>query len=281
MKLFMKLCTIALLVLINLPGLANGAGQSQSFTFVQLCDVQLGYGESYAKDVNSFKLAVQRINEVKPDFVILCGDMVNTFDDKSLKDFNDVKSGLKVPLYCCPGNHDIGNEPNIVTLTKYRKALGKDYFSFEHKGYTFILTNTSLWKVNVPEESQKHDVWFKSTLKAAADKKSPVFFIGHYPLYVRSADEPNGYNPLPTAKRKELLDLSEKSGVVAILTGHLHSYINNDYKGIQLVSGESTSRNNDRRPFGFRLWTVQSPTSIKQDFVPLTPQTPVNNTPAR
>ncbi len=48
----------------------------ESFTFVQLCDPQLGFG-GYEHDVNSFKVAVQKINELKPDFVVICGDMVN------------------------------------------------------------------------------------------------------------------------------------------------------------------------------------------------------------
>ncbi len=249
---------------------ASASNTPQAFTFVQLCDPQLGYG-GYEHDINSFKLAVLRINDLKPDFLFICGDMVQTFDDKSLKDFNNIKAGLKVPCYCCPGNHDVGNEPTAVSLNNYRKIFGRDYFSFEHKGYTFIITNTNLWKTPVKEESQKQDSWFKQTLEAAHGKKSPVIVIGHHPLYVKSPDEPNGYNPLPLAKRKELLALFENSGVVAVLTAHTHQLVINNYKGIQLVSAETTSRNSDRRPFGFRLWLVL-PDSIKNEFVPLTPR---------
>jgi serine/threonine-protein phosphatase CPPED1 len=264
---------IAILLAITFSSSYAGQPKQESFSFVQLCDPQLGYGSSYQQDVNSFKTAVKLINELKPDFVFICGDMVQTFDEKSLKDFNDIRAGLKVPSYCCPGNHDIGNEPNATSLGKYRSVFGKDYFSFEYKGFTFVVTNTGLWKVTVEKESQKHDTWFKQTLEAARDKKSPVFFIGHHPLYTKTPDEPNGYNPLPVAKRKELLDLFEKCGVVAALTAHTHQFISNDYKGIQMITGETTSKNSDRRPFGFRLWHVESPASIKQEFVPLTAAT--------
>jgi serine/threonine-protein phosphatase CPPED1 len=265
MKPYLKICTILVILLGIIPGSAYTGNQKQSteaFTFVQLCDTQLGFGESYEKDVNSFRLAVQRINDLKPDFVVISGDLVNTFNEKSLKDFNDIKSTLKVPVYCCPGNHDIGNEPNAVSLANYRKAFGKDYFSFEHKGYTFVLTNTSLWKVTLEGESEKHDLWFKQTLETAHEKKSPVFFIGHYPLYVSSPDEPDSYNPLPLVKRNELLDLFEKYGVVAALTGHTHQRIVNNYKGIKLITGETTSRNFDQRPLAFIIWEVHSPDSI-------------------
>ncbi len=264
MKSYKRISTISVILLGIILSFAFASAQKQPtepFTFVQLCDTQLGFGASYEQDVNSFKLAVQRINDLKPDFVVICGDMVNSFNDKSLKDFNDIKAGLKVPCYCCPGNHDIGNEPNAATLNKYRKVFGKDYFSFEHKGYTFIFTNTCLWKVTLEGESEKHDLWCKQTLEAARDKKSPVFFIGHHPLYVTSPDEPDAYNPLPSVKRKELLALFESCGVVAVLTGHTHQRVINDYKGIKLVTGETTSRNLDRRPLAFILWQVLSPGS--------------------
>lgn len=264
MKLFKRILIIAVILLgitLNSSFADNQQPSPESFTFVQLCDPQFGFGASYEQDVNSFKVAVERINNMKPDFLIICGDMVQSFDDKSVADFNEIKATLKVPCYCCPGNHDIGNEPNEQTLDKYREAFGKDYFSFEHKGYTFIITNTSLWRVTLEEQSQKHDSWFKQTLEAARDKKSPVFVIGHYPMYTNNPDEADGTNNLPAAKRKELLELFENCGVVAVLTGHTHQRIINNYKGIQLVTGETTSRNFDQHPHAFFLWTVPPPDS--------------------
>jgi serine/threonine-protein phosphatase CPPED1 len=253
--------------------------KTESLVFVQLCDPQLGFG-GYEHDVNSFKIAVQKINELKPDLVLICGDMVNNFDDKSLADFNDIRAGLKMPCYCCPGNHDVGNTPTLESLKKYRDYFGKNFYSFEHKGYTFVMTDTNIIRVPVEGETQKQDSWIKETLVAAHDKKSPVFVIGHHPMYTKTPDEAYGNNSLPVEKRKELLDVFEKSGVVAVLTAHTHQSVINDYKGIQLVTGETTSRNLDRRPFGFRLWKV-SPDSIKQEFVPLVPETAAVNTSGR
>lgn len=246
---------------------AESAKIPEAFTFVQLCDPQLGFG-GYEHDVNSFRIAVKKINDLKPDFVLICGDMVNNFDDKSLADFNDIRAGLKPPCYWCPGNHDVGNTPTLEALKKYRDFFGRDFYSFEHKGYTFVMTDTNIIRVPVEGETQKQDAWIKETITAAHDKKSPVFVIGHHPLFTKTSDEAYGNNSLPVEKRKELLDLFENSGVVAVLTAHTHQSVINDYKGIQLVTGETTSRNLDRRPFGFRLWIV-SPDSIKQEFVSL------------
>ncbi|MCK5606307.1 hypothetical protein KAR91_30685, partial [Candidatus Pacearchaeota archaeon] len=102
-----------------------------------------------------------------------------------------------------------------------------------------------------------------------ANKGSRVFVVAHYPLFLKNPDEAEEYMNLPLAKRKELLSLFEERGVVALLGGHTHRLVINEYKGIQLVNGETTSKNFDKRPFGFRLWHVGDTSPFRHDFVPL------------
>jgi 3',5'-cyclic AMP phosphodiesterase CpdA len=241
---------------------------SHPFTFVQLCDTQLGMG-GYEHDVATFKAAVTQINALKPDFVVICGDLVNKADDTSFSDFNEIKAGLTVPCYCVPGNHDIGNEPTQGSLATYRRVVGDDYSSFDHKGYRFVFVNTQLWKGPMEGESKTHDAWLEKTLETAASQRSPVFVIGHYPLFLKTPDEAEEYMNLPPAKRTELLNLFEKTGVVGVLGGHTHRLIINEHHGIQWVNGETTSNNFDKRPFGFRLWHVEGEKPFKHEFVPL------------
>ncbi len=257
------------------PVVVNGQSPvTEAFTFVQVSDPQLGWGYGYANDVNSLRQAVSHINGLKPDLVVFCGDLVDNFNDASVADFLQIRSELTVLSYCAPGNHDVGNSPTVSRLERYRQALGDDYFSFEHKGYTFVIVNTALWKAPLAGESEKQDTWLRQTLAAASDKNSPVFIVGHHPLFLTSPDEAEEYYNLPPATRGELLTLFETSGVVAILGGHRHQLVINEYKGIQLVNSEATSRNTDGRPLGFRLWYVDSPTSIRHEFRPLVPEMP-------
>jgi len=237
----------------------------RAFTFAQICDTQLGMG-GYEHDVDAFKMAVAQINALKPDFVVVCGDLVNTPNDRSFSDFKKIKAELTVPCYCVPGNHDVGNEPTPESLKTYRQMIGLDYRSFEHKGRLFVFTNTSLWKTPVAGESNKHDAWLKKTLEAATRNRTPVFVVGHYPLFLKASDEAEEYMNLPLAKRQALLSLFESSGVVAVLGGHTHTLLINEYKGIQLVNGETTSKNFDKRPFGFRLWHVQGKRPFQHEF---------------
>ena len=217
----------------------------------------------------TFKQAVKQINAINPDFVFVCGDLVNTVNEKSFADFKKIKADLIVPCYCVSGNHDVGNKPTRESLQYYRKIIGEDYYSFEHKGYVFVIVNTQLWKAPVKDESKKHDSWLEATLETAANKRARIFVVGHYPLFLKQPDEAEKYMNLPLAKRKELLSLFEKRGVVAALGGHTHRLIINDYKSIQLVNGETTSKNFDKRPFGFRIWHVMDPRPFKHDFVSL------------
>ena len=201
--------------------------EQQPFSFVQLCDTQLGMG-GYAHDIMTFKQAVVQINELNPDFAVICGDLVHNASDSSYSDFLEILETLNVPCHLAPGNHDVGNIPNDTTLNYYRETIGKDYFDFQNKGYSFIVTNTQLWKVDIGSESAKHDKWFEETLKNQEAKKLPIFVIGHYPIFL----------------------------------------LVNNYENIQFVSGETTSKNFDERPYGFRLWDVSSDT-IQHQFISL------------
>jgi len=240
----------------------------QPFTFVQLCDPQLGMG-GYEHDVETFKQAVAQINLLKPDFVVVCGDLVHDANEHSFADFQETRAGLNVPCYCAPGNHDVGGSPTLESLQYYRQVIGQDYHSFAHKGCLFVFVNTQLWKAPVNGESEQQDSWLEQTLKTAARKKRRIFIIGHYPLFLAAPDEAEEYMNLPPAKRKELLGLFKEYGVVAVLGGHAHRLVINDYQGIQLVNGETTSRNFDKRPLGFRVWQVLDPRPFQHAFVPL------------
>lgn len=247
----------------------------EAFSFVQLCDPQLGAG-GYEHDVKTFQQAVDQINERNPDFVVICGDLVARANDKSVHDFQRIKAGLAVPSYCVPGNHDLLHGPYDRragysaddSLRHYRQSFGKDYYVVDHKGYRFVCVNTQLWRVHVEGESEKHDSWVKTALKQAAEEKIPVFVVGHHPLYVKDVSEPDGYNNLPLEKRKELLALYVETGVVAVLGGHLHRLKVNNHNGIQWVNGESTSRMHGGA-LGFRLWHINGEPPFKHVAVPL------------
>ena len=264
----MAIC-VGLIAFFFCSWIQGGTYKSEPFKFVQMCDPQFGM-RVYERDVRNFKQAVKQINTLKPDFVVICGDLVHEPDEKSFADFNKIKAGFSIPCYCVVGNHDIGKKTTIESLNYYRKIIGKDYYSFEHKGSAFIIINTQLWISPVKEELEKQDSWLKKTIMNVRKKNIPVFVAGHDPLYRSKFEEKNKKNDLPVKKSKELMTLFQQYGVIAFLTGHTHKLIINEYEGIQLVSGETTSNNFDKRPYGFRLWSVDPQSkNASHEFVPL------------
>ena len=108
-------CLIAAILLTSCDLTTKYSDKAEPFTFVQICDTQLGFSD-YQRDIDSFRQAVTQINGLDPDFVVICGDLVNTANDKSFSDFKEIKSFLQMPCYCVPGNHDIGNNPTPESL---------------------------------------------------------------------------------------------------------------------------------------------------------------------
>lgn len=255
-------CRAVSAVLLGLVLLAGLSGcravlhpsKQEPFSFAQVCDTQLGMG-GYEHDKRTFRQAVKQINALAPDFVVICGDLVGRPKDSTYADFNEIRAGFVIPCHCVPGNHDVGNEPTLASIERYREWLGEDYFSFDHKGYRFVCVNTQLWKAPVEGVSEAHDTWLRKTLAEASAAGLPVFVVGHYPLFTKSPDEKEHYYNIPLAKREELLELFEANGVVAIVTGHTHKVVVNEHAGIQMVSGQATSRTHGT-PLGFRLWHV-------------------------
>ncbi len=260
-------CTLLLFLLIFLTSCK--AKQDKAFSFVQICDTQLGFGtEGYKEDLKSFKKSVTQINQLNPDFVVICGDLVHNATDSTFQDFKNIRQHFKMPCYVAPGNHDVGNKPDVTSLELYRKTIGKDYYEFKKNGASFIITNSQLWKVEVKNESDKHYSWFKKTLKNQSAKKRSVFVIGHYPLFTEAPNEKEHYYNFPIEIRENLLKLFNEHNVKAYLSGHTHKLVINNYNNILFVSAETLSRNFDNRALGFRLWQV-SENSIQQKYIQL------------
>ena len=70
-------CTFLVAIIVGIIGIchtgvsAADSPETKTFTFVQLCDTQLGFG-GYEHDLSAFKQAAKQINAMKPDFVVIC-----------------------------------------------------------------------------------------------------------------------------------------------------------------------------------------------------------------
>eukprot|EP00040_Diaphanoeca_grandis_P020677 m.109965 g.109965 ORF g.109965 m.109965 type:complete len:321 (-) comp28001_c0_seq2:33-995(-) len=239
---------------------AQGMGSREftPFRFVQMADTQLGMGatfgenfttdsqKSYESEKEHMTLAISEINRLKPGFAIVCGDLVNAYPDTGdrkeedaikrkdeIKEFKSISDKIdpSIALICVCGNHDVGNRPTPESITEYTGEFGDDYFSFWSRGCKCIVVNSQFWKddTNAKAISKEHDAWFKAELASAKTAKH-VFVFGHIPLFIDTADEPDGYFNIVQPLRADLLDLLAQHGCTHYFGGHYHRNAGGIYK---------------------------------------------------
>ena len=243
-------------------------------TVVHCGDPQLGFGRErpnpYAADLARFEQTILRINELKPDAVAICGDMVNLWQEQK-KDWPRLLPKIKAPVFAAPGNHDMGGDPiKPKALKLFNDVYGTDRRSQVVKGWKFIVANTQyVFPCNKGEAQREHDAWLKAELAAGKAAGQPMILVTHVPPYANKLNEKDGYFNYPNATRIATLDAYVASGLRFHLAGHLHKTAQRTYKGLPILNAETTCNNFDKRPFGFRLLKIYADRRYTWEFIPL------------
>ncbi|HKI88022.1 MAG TPA: metallophosphoesterase [Draconibacterium sp.] len=234
---------------------------SKPWFFIQVTDPQFGMFENnkgFEKETVLYEKAVSEINQLHPDFVMITGDLVhNGKDAAEIAEFKGITAKIDpdIPVYYTPGNHDLGQEPTGQSIHTFIKNYGYDRFSFKHKGSLFIGFNSSLIKNDLPELEQKQFEWLKRKLKGSK-KASHVLLFCHYPFFIQSIDEPEGYSNISLEKRQKYIRLFKKNHVEAVFSGHLHKNKVNNYDGIQWIITSAVGKPLGNDPSGIRIVKV-------------------------
>jgi 3',5'-cyclic AMP phosphodiesterase CpdA len=216
-------------------------------TFIQMSDPQFGMfskNENFRHETVNFNFAIATANRLKPDFVVITGDLIN--DGASTAQAAEYKRiaakiDSKIPLYAMPGNHDMENEPTKETVARYRSRMGRDYYSFRSGAMAGVVLNSSLEKApeKVQDEAAKMEEWLRAELKKLrADGVRNIIVFQHIPFFITDPGEPDSYDNIPLATRKRYLDLLKESGVRYVFSGHYHANAGgHDGELEQIVSG--------------------------------------------
>ena len=182
----------------------------------------------FADETALYDRAIAAANALAPDFVVLCGDMVNDYEDSAQHaEVSRITRKLHrdVPLHWVAGNHDVGDAPTAESLRLYRARYGEDNYVFRHKGSCFIVLNSCVCydPSNVPDEWEQLLQFLTPALRDARESASGhVVVFTHHPLFVETPDDEDGWAVIPRARRRVLLDEFHASGVSAVFSGHLH-----------------------------------------------------------
>lgn len=228
-----------------------------SFDFVFFTDTHI---QPELDAAHGCAMAFAKIATARPDFAICGGDLV--FDamgvgrsrvDVLFDLYQRAEDNLKIPLHHAIGNHDLfgvlsksGVTPSDPGYGKkmYEDRIGaRTYYSFDHKGYHFIVldsiwpTPDRLWEGRI-DDAQLH--WLGDDL-GRIERGAPIVVITHVPLlsgYLAYGPKPNGtprYDTVSVANASDVIALFEGRNVLAVLQGHLHINELVNYKNCQYV----------------------------------------------
>ena len=200
-------------------------------TFIQMSDTQFGMftaNKDFAHETANMEFAIATANRLKPQFVIVTGDLINAGSDAAqAAEYKRIVAKLDpaIKLYSVAGNHDVGNEPTKETLARYRERFGPDYYTFRAGEIEGIVLDSNLEKgaQNVPEEAAKMEAWLKTQLAGAqrAGVKQIIVFQ-HIPFFLKEANEEDQYFNIPKDVRARYLAMLHQYGVKQVFAGHLH-----------------------------------------------------------
>jgi serine/threonine-protein phosphatase CPPED1 len=200
-------------------------------TFIQMSDTQFGMftaNKDFAHETANMEFAIATANRLKPQFVVITGDLINAGGDTAqAAEYKRISAKLSpaIKLYSLPGNHDVGNEPTKETLARYRERFGPDYYTFRAGDIEGIVLNSNLERgtQNVPDEAAKMEAWLKTQLAEAqrAGVKQIIVFQ-HIPFFLKEANENDQYFNIPKDVRARYLALLHQYGVKQVFAGHLH-----------------------------------------------------------
>lgn len=173
-----------------LPAAAQGSAPAgaaaEDFYFVQLSDTHWGFKDDAINPdaENTMKKVIAGINALsrQPDFIVFTGDMTHTTNDAKVRrtrmaDVRGMLGDLRTKdIKFVPGDHDA----NADRGEAYQEYFGKLNYTFDHKGYHFVvLDNVSDKEFRLGEAQLQ---WLAADL-AQLPKDTPVIVLTHRPLF--------------------------------------------------------------------------------------------------
>ena len=228
----------------------------------------------FADETRLYTKAIESANTLKPDFVVVCGDMVHhTGDDSEIAELFRVTAKLDagIPIHWVSGNHDVGESPTSESIALYRERFGADNYSFDHADCHFTVINSSVASdpTNVPREWDRIAQFLGDDLSAArrAGVQHLVLLV-HHPLFIERADEDEDYFTIPPERRNVILDILRDNDASAVFAGHMHrNNYTRDGRILMITTGAvGYPLGND--PSGIRLVTMDE-SSINHRYYPL------------
>ncbi len=234
--------------------------EDNGFQFVFFTDVHL---QQEKNAVYAFDKAIQKINQLQPDFVISGGDNITdalgqTFEtaDRLYNLYGRSIKKLKMPIYHVLGNHDvfgIYKESGVKSThpefgkKMFSHRLGKTHYAFSHKGWHFIILDSVLLTeegkyVGGVDDTQ---VQWLQRHTSGLDRKTPIVIVLHIPFYsIMPQMDPRFKTEVFTINNSgTILSLFANLNLKLVLQGHVHYHEVIKAGGVTYISGGAVCAN--------------------------------------
>ncbi len=260
MKKLLQLTIIIFTLISCFQAEAKKKDKTADFSFVFVTDIHVTTERNATEGLLQ---AIDTINKLAPDFVLSGGDNImdalgQTYEtaDSLYNLYSETIKNLTMPVYNTMGNHEvfglyeksgISPEHKLYGINMYEKRLAKRYYSFNHKGWHFVVldgigfTEDRHYYGHVDEEELE---WLKKDLEKAGNK--PIVVSTHIPLLSVGSQIMQG----PTVgfpegsvitNANEVREILEQYNTKLVLQGHLHFLEDINYNGIHYITGGAVS----------------------------------------
>jgi len=250
----------------------------RAFSFVHAADLHLGYSqyglEARREDFDrAFQELVDKTIELKPDFMIIAGDLFNHARpsnvtlENAIKNFSRLREA-RIPVLTVDGSHD--SAPNIVTGTIMNPldSAGLIYHLPRHEGASWQKPNCC-YVYGIPNFRTRHKTEellpkFIEQNQPAPDPNLFNIFVFHMAL-----DLPNVKPPYIEAEAPpELIP----EGFNYYAAGHVHTPYKDKFKtGLLIYSGCTETINYDEAKIkkGFYHVKIDEKGTVSPEFIRL------------
>jgi 3',5'-cyclic-AMP phosphodiesterase len=259
---------------LALPPFARDAIGEQpprgSFDFVFFTDthIQPELDAAHGCDMCFRKIAATK-SDLAIDFALMGGDHVydafgvNSIRARMVYDlYSRTEQLLGMPVHNTIGNHDVfgvlarsGVAPTDPAYGKkmYQDRMGPTYYSFDHKGYHFVVldsiqpTDDRLWEARIDDAQL---AWLRGDLNRLAPR-TPVIAAVHCPIvtafatYAEVVAAGRKYNTFTVANGPAVLEIlgAPNVNLLAVLQGHTHVNENVARDRTQFITGGAVCGN--------------------------------------
>jgi 3',5'-cyclic AMP phosphodiesterase CpdA len=181
--------------------------------------------------VANWHAARQAIRRLGADLTIHLGDL--TLDARrtphELRFAAELVSQWPHPMYCVPGNHDVGDgcgetPLDLQALSAYRSTVAEDHWCLRSGHWLLLGVNAQLFGTDSAEEARQWR-WIEEQAPHPADLVHTALFM-HRPLARLHAGETHRRGRyVPAAARERILHGPLRHSLRLVVSGHMHQHL--------------------------------------------------------